>query len=345
MQFKFLFFTIDKKTNLCYTEHIKDESEVMPVFDGMDYVYEVYAQRSFSAAAKKLFISQPALSAAVKKVEKQLGVMIFDRSTNPITLTQAGRVCIESIEKMRALQHNMLNQLNDLSEMKSGSVIVSGENFIASFILPEIVIEFMHSYDQIHVELIETHTHDLKQQLLEEKVDILVAHDFDPELFVSYPLSDETLLLCVPESFTVNARFASCRLSDAAIETKGYLHRDCPAVDLKDFADEDFLILKKGNDMYNRAMRLCENAGFKPKVKIYPDQLLTAYNMSRAGLGMTVVTDNLARAEHRDSRCCFYKLSGEDTKRKLSIGYKKKRYPSLAMEAFVECACRVYKAK
>ena len=63
------------------------------MFDGMDYVYEVYLARSFSAAAKKLFISQPALSAAVKKVEKQLGITIFDRSTNPITLTQAGRVC------------------------------------------------------------------------------------------------------------------------------------------------------------------------------------------------------------------------------------------------------------
>ena len=95
------------------------------MFDGMYYVYEVYLERSFSAAAKKLSVSQPALSAAVKKVEKDLGVTIFDRSTNPITLTPAGRICIASAEQMRALQHNMRNQLNDLSEVKSGSVIVA----------------------------------------------------------------------------------------------------------------------------------------------------------------------------------------------------------------------------
>lgn len=315
------------------------------MFDGMDYVYEVYLERSFSAAAKKLFVSQPALSASVKKIEKQLGITIFDRSTNPISLTQAGRVCIESIEQMRALQHNMLNQLNDLSEMKSGKVIVSGENFISSFILPKIIIEFMNTYAGINVELVESHTHDLKNQLLEEKVDILVAHDFDPELFVSYPLADETLLLAVPASYKINERFTAQMLTDADISSARYLEKSCPTVELSEFSAEEFLVLKKGNDMYTRTVQLCENAGFVPRVKIYPDQLLTAYNMSRAGLGVTIVTDNLARAEHADSKCVFYKLAGENTRRKLSIGYKKKRYPSCAMEAFVECAREVYAAK
>ncbi|MDY4254106.1 MAG: LysR family transcriptional regulator [Oscillospiraceae bacterium] len=315
------------------------------MFDGMDYVYEVYLEKSFSAAAKKLFISQPALSAAVKKVEKQLGITIFDRSTNPISLTQAGRVCIESVEQMRALQHNMLNQLNDLSEMKSGNVTVSGENFISSFILPEIILRFMNTYSGINIELVESHTHDLKNQLLDEKVDILVAHDFDPELFVSYPLSDETLLLSVPVNNPINRHFADKALPDSYFATGQYLEKDCPTVDLLEFADEDFLVLKKGNDMFTRTMQLCDNAGFAPKVKIYSDQLMTAYNMSRAGLGLTIVTDNLMRAVHGTSKCCIYKISGENTKRKLSIGYKKKRYPSRAMEAFVQCAMEVYKIK
>ena len=315
------------------------------MIDGMDYVYEVYLERSFSGAAKKLFVSQPALSASVKKVEKQLGITIFDRSTNPISLTQAGRVCIESIEQMRALQHNMLNQLNDLSEMKSGNVIVSGENFISSFILPQIIIKFMNTYGGINVELVESHTHDLKNQLLEEKVDILIAHDFDPELFVSYPLADETLLLAVPVNNPINDRFIDRRLSDDDMHNNRYLDKDCPTVDLKDFSDEEFLMLKKGNDMNIRTTQLCENAGFTPKVKIYPDQLLTAYNMARAGLGVTIVTDNLVKAERGATKCVFYKLSGENTRRKLSIGYKKKRYPSRAMEAFVLCAREVYKSK
>ena len=142
----------------------------------------------------------------------------------------------------------MLNQLNDLSDMKSGSVIVSAENFISSFILPDIIIEFMNTYSGITVELVESHSHDLKNQLLEEKVDILVAHDFDPELFISYPLADETLLLAVPVSYKVNELFADCQLTDEDVKNKRYLDRDCPSVDLCEFSNEDFLVLKKGND-------------------------------------------------------------------------------------------------
>ena len=239
----------------------------------------------------------------------------------------------------------MLNQLNDLSDMKSGSVIVSAENFISSFILPDIIIEFMNTYSGITVELVESHSHDLKNQLLDEKVDILVAHDFDPELFISYPLADETLLLAVPVSFSVNEKFSEMKLTDEDVKNKRYLDRDCPTVDLCEFSNEEFLVLKKGNDMYTRTMQLCENAGFVPKVKIYPDQLLTAYNMTRAGLGITIVTDNLLRAERGASKCVFYKLSGDNTRRKLAMGYKKKRYPSRAMEAFVQCAREVYNRK
>ena len=61
------------------------------MFQGMRYVYEVYKEMSFSKAARNLFISQPSLSAAVKKEEAQIGFPIFDRSSNPIQLTDLER--------------------------------------------------------------------------------------------------------------------------------------------------------------------------------------------------------------------------------------------------------------
>ena len=65
---------------------------------GMDYVYAVWQEKSFSAAARKLFVSQPALSASVRKVERELGLPIFNRSTTPLQLTDAGRALAQSIE-------------------------------------------------------------------------------------------------------------------------------------------------------------------------------------------------------------------------------------------------------
>ena len=58
------------------------------MFQGMEYIYEVYKEKSFSKAAAALFISQPSLSANVKRVENRIGYPIFDRSTKPLQLTE-----------------------------------------------------------------------------------------------------------------------------------------------------------------------------------------------------------------------------------------------------------------
>ena len=130
-----------------------------------DYIYEVYKEKSFSQAAKNLYLSQPALSASVKKVEKELGITIFDRSTSPIVLTEEGKVYIESIEKMRAVEEEMNNKLLDMSELKSGKIRVSGENFVSSFVMPKIIMAFTKRYPGIEVELVESNSPDLRQLL------------------------------------------------------------------------------------------------------------------------------------------------------------------------------------
>ena len=56
----------------------------------MEYIFEVYKEKNFTRAAEKLFITQPALSMAVQKVEERLGMPVFDRSTKPLSLTEAG---------------------------------------------------------------------------------------------------------------------------------------------------------------------------------------------------------------------------------------------------------------
>ena len=86
--------------------------------DVNDYIYEVYKEKSFSVAAKKFFVSQPALSAMIKKVEKSLGVMLFDRSTSPITLTEAGKIYIKNIEEIRSLQKDYTKNLTTCANLK-----------------------------------------------------------------------------------------------------------------------------------------------------------------------------------------------------------------------------------
>ncbi len=313
------------------------------MYEELDYVYEVYKVKSFSQAAKNMFISQPALSASIKKVETKLGITIFDRGSQPIALTEEGRVYIESAEKIMAVRKELMSQLNDMSDLKSGHITVSGENYISSFIYPKIIIEFMEKYHGIEIEMVESNSHDLQNQLLEENVDLLIDYKFDQTLYDSYPIVDEHVLLCVPKHLPINDRLADCQLTAKDIKSGKHLKNGCTGISISEFADETFVILKKGNYSHKHSMELCAEAGFIPDVKISPDQLITSYNMSRAGMGISFIPDLLVYSSPESGRCVFYKLTEANSTRKLCLGFKKNRYMSRAVKAFIDTALEVYK--
>ena len=311
----------------------------------MDYVYEVYKEKSFSTAAKKLFVTQPALSSAVKKAEERIGAVLFDRSTVPVQLTDAGKVYIQAIEQIKSIKEDMMENIKDVSEIKTGRIKVSGENFVSAFIMPEILKEYNKKYPGISIELIESNMHDLQAQLLESKIDLLIDYEFDPELYTSFPLLEDKLLLAVPSNHEINAKLKEFRLTDREIADRRNLDKDVPNVDITQFSELDFIMLKKGNDMNHRVLTLFDEAGISPRTVLYTDQLITAYNMARSGMGAAFITDTLVRSVIEPSRCVFYKIAGDSAKRVLCIGHKKNRYQSKAVRAFIDTAREVYDKK
>ena len=106
------------------------------------YVYKIYEKRSFSAAARSLFVSQPSLSARVSRLEKDLGFKIFDRSTTPLGLTQEGRIYIEYLEDVLHSENNMKDRIKQLSDMNSGSISIGGLCHSAYCFLPKLCRAF-----------------------------------------------------------------------------------------------------------------------------------------------------------------------------------------------------------
>ncbi len=308
-----------------------------------DYIYTVYKERSFSNAAKILYVSQPALSASIKKVEERLGFSIFDRSTSPITVTQEGQIYIESIEKIKRINEETLTKLSDIGKLKYGHITVCGENFVSSFIMPKIILEFSKKYPGIDIELVESNSPDLRLQILNESADLLIAHDFNGNLFDYQPLFSETLLLAVPTKFKINDELKEYQLTSQDVIEGKHLNENCPTVKLARFKNEPFILLKKGNDTYRRAKYLFEENNFNPKkIVIQLDQLITSYNMACAGLGVIFVSDIVVKSS-KEQGVIFYKLCGHSINRTMQVGYKKNRYVSRAMSEFIKIANEVYK--
>lgn len=313
------------------------------MFRSMDYVYEVYKEKSFTVAAKNLYVSQPALSAAIKKTEQKIGTELFDRASTPISLTDAGKAYIKAVEKIYCVQKDFVYELNDLEQSKTGYLSVSAATLVSFFLLPRIVREFSRRYPGIRLELSEAPSATLREKLLLGEIDLLLDYNFTDDEYVSSPILQENILLAVPSEAACNARLTESCLTAEDVKAHKHLKADCPRVALRELSGETFLLLKRGNDMYERARSIFLETGFEPKNVIYLDQQMTSYNAARAGLGVAFVTDTLVRSGMDDGSVVFYKLNSQRARRTLYIGRKAGRYCSHTTEEFIRIAEEVCK--
>ncbi len=305
------------------------------MFTHKNYIYEIYTTGSFTTAAKKLFISQPALSATVKKLEEKIGAELFDRGSTPVRLTEVGKAYIESAEKIQAIEKNFTNQISDITELSHGSISIGGTSFICSCVLPEILKTFSTRYQGITINLIESYSEDLKLKVLAETLELVIDYDLDENFFKTYPLKQENVYLCGQKSIA-----GIEKLQDGAIPVQKIIdgnYQDYPILDISQLKNMDFLLLKKGNNMYKRATELFEDYDITPKTRLFLDQMKTSYELSRNGFGMTFVTDTLIeKSNYQDM--LFFRLPEKYASRTAKIGHKKHAYISNCVEKFIQIA-------
>lgn len=300
------------------------------------YVYEVYKERSFTKAAQNLYISQPSLSARIKKIEEIIGEPLFDRSTTPLQLTEVGKVYIEAAEEITQIEQRVENYINDLAGLKTGNLAVGASTLFAAYVVPSLVTQFNQKFPDVHIQLIEGNTAELEEMLGSNALDFVIDnYHYDSILYNKELYCEENILLAVPKHFAVNEELGMYQLSYKNIKNKNYLNQKYPAVPLGRFADLPFIMLTQGNDTRTRGDRLCRNVGFKPNIVLEFNQQSTAYMASSTQLGATFISDILVSQLPTFENLVYYKLDGEEAKRKVFFYYKTHKYKTRVMEEFV----------
>ena len=307
------------------------------MFRGMEYVYAVYKEKSFSKAAEKLYISQPSLSANVKREEKNVGYPIFDRSTKPLGLTEPGKRYIETVEKILQMKAEYAEYIDDLGELKTGKLVLGGSSLYSSWVLPSLMGEFLKKYPKVQLELVEETTANLQKMLQSGEVDLMLDNcELDETVFDRLMFCKEYLILAVPKHMEVNRELGEYQIKIENIRDQSFLQDDVPAVDLKMFSNEAFILLKPENDTRVRAMELCNQGGFQPKIMFELDQQMTSYNITCSGMGISFISDTLISKVPESTDVIYYKLDGEWSSRNLYFYWKKNTYFSKVMRAFLD---------
>ncbi len=309
------------------------------MFSNKDYVYEIYKQGSISKAAEKLYISQPSLSASLRRVEEKIGYPIFDRGTRPFRPTEIGMKYIEAIGEIREIEKGFEDYLNDVGELRSGTIRLGGTNLIASLIAPRLISKFKKTYANIEIKLEERMTTELADMLGNGDLDMVIDYDFPYyENFDSLLLSDDYLILAVPKSFPENKGLEKYRLKIGDIKSNSGIPKTVPEVPLSAFKEAPFVLLSKVNDTYRRAINLCHAAGFEPKCVFEAAQQMTAYHVCCSGHGAAFVSSLLLCGVANNTEIYYYKLSGGNAIRRLSVLWKRERYSTKAMQEFSKMA-------
>lgn len=310
------------------------------MFTNYKYVYTLSRLGSFTKAAEALYISQPALSVAIRNTETKVGAQLFERTGRGVRLTQAGREYMAAAERIVQMEQELAVKIRDLNGLEAGSVTVGGSNYLSSYVLPKIINVFTARYPRVEVVLTEANSRHLAQLLEQEQVDLVVDNLEDTDCWESHRLAREKILLCVPKDRAVNRGLEDRQIRPEEIWAGDPAWKQAAQVPLETFAGEDFVLLKPGNDMYDRAMGLFEKAKFAPKVRFHVDQLNIAYALAESGAGATFLTDTFFRHARFREDVVLYDVSRE-CYRTLYIAHKRRRYCSRAMEAFIRVAKEV----
>lgn len=308
----------------------------------MKYIYTVYKKGGFSKAAQELYMTQPALSISVQKVENEIGMPLFNRDRQPLELTEAGKLYIKKIQQIQHLEEELTQQLGDLSNLRTGFLRIGGSHYFNSYILSPVLGGFRKKWPGVQLGLTEAGSYELLDMLKDNQIDLTFNCTPSPkDNFRRTPGFQDTILLAVPVSLPVNISLKSYALTASDILARRYEDPDCPSVTLDPFGQTPFVLLTSGNNLFSRCTAWFAAAEITPVVSMQVSQLVTAYHLARSGIGATFVSNWMITNNHPEM--VYYKIDSPLSVRVFDIVSSGKNYLSNAQKAFIELFKAYYK--
>lgn len=164
----------------------------------LDYIIAVSEEKNITRAAKRLFISQPALTKYITKLEDEYNITIFDRSTSPITLTEAGRIFLDEKIKISIAEQNLRSKLEYIKNkhitITIGTGVTRGDIW-----LPSILRSFCEKHPDVDIHMECTGERKLPELMRQSRVDISIGtFSVDESFFAAKKLTVENLALVIP---------------------------------------------------------------------------------------------------------------------------------------------------
>nr|WP_218623606.1 selenium metabolism-associated LysR family transcriptional regulator [Thermoanaerobacter sp. CM-CNRG TB177] len=271
--------------------------------------------KSMSAAAKKLYMSQPAISQAISQMEGELQVRLFDRIGRKLSLTYAGEILYSYGKRILNLVKEAECTLDDVRNMRMGRLRVGTSTTVGIYLLPEIIGEFRKKFN-IDVYFTIGNTAEIEKLILDNSIDLGIVEGpvHSRDIVVTPYIDDELYLVC-----SKSHRWAKKKnISPAEIE------------------NEDIIMREKGSgtrEVFEEAMA---RNNVKYRIKYVLNNTEAIKKAVEANIGVSVISRLAVKKEIRGGRLLKVDIENIRFKRKFSIIYHKDKFKSNLFEEFIK---------
>ncbi len=212
----------------------------------LEYLLAIVGSGSFSAAAERCFVTQPSLSAQIKNLEDELGVVLIDRTHKPLILTQAGEIVVERAKQLLAERQYIYEDIASLQGVMSGELRLGVIPTIAPYLLPLILQNFEVACPDVELKIRELTTAEIVRLLENDELDVaILSGGTTPESCTEEELFDDPFYVYLSPLHHLSER------SNIRVE---------------DLNPVEMLLLSEGHCLRNQVLEFCQS----DKEKVHP---------------------------------------------------------------------------
>ena len=247
----------------------------------LKYIVEVARERNFARASAKVFVSQPALSMQIKKLEETLGVEIFERDKQNFLITPVGAEIIKKAEIILQESEEIKMIAKNSKDPQKGEIRIGAFPTVASYFLPNFVKNIHKKFPHLKIFLIEAKSAELITKLKSGEIDFcLLAMPIKDDNLIGEKIFSEKFLLATPKGHPLSKK---------------------SKIQIKELKKQELMLLEDGHCLRDQALEICsmvkafENQDFKAT------SLETLRQMVANGTGITLIPEIAVRSDDKIS--------------------------------------------
>lgn len=277
----------------------------------LQYITEVAKQKNFTKAANALFVSQPALTIQIKKLEDQLGVKIFERGKHDFLVTKVGVEIIKKSQEILKVAEEIKKISKNSSDIKAGEIRIGAFPTLASYYFPKIIQKISKKFPKLKLFLVEEKTEILVEKLKNGEIDCaflampILQHDFSCR-----KIFEEPFYLGLPKHHKLAKNKIICK---------------------KDLRGQELMLLEDGHCLRSQALEICSLLNAFESSDFKASSLETLRQMVEIGAGITLIPQIAIRKNDNIS----YVEIEHAPMREIGLYWRKNYYREELMEVIV----------